>query len=147
MPLPVLKSAFVAFWFLQIWFHLNLKLIKQAEKLKSREMKERWWRMMKDDEGWMKTDEGWWFQAVEGFCRRTDRQTDQQTFVNVKSLLRLKTLKTDWGHQLFLKTLETDWGHQLFLLTLHFMGSYFTCLSWGGGFPPHPPNPHNPQKF
>ena len=36
---------------------------KQAEKLKSREMKddEGWWRMMKDDDGWwrmMKKDEG-----------------------------------------------------------------------------------------
>ena len=37
------------------------------------------WRMMKVDEGWMKDDEGcmkkdegWWFQAVEGFCWRTD---------------------------------------------------------------------------
>ena len=28
---------------------------------------EGWWRMMKNDEGWMKNDEGWWFQAVEGF--------------------------------------------------------------------------------
>ena len=42
--------------------------------------------MMKDDEGWMnysewwmKNDEGWWFQAVEGFCRLTDRLTDRQT--------------------------------------------------------------------
>ena len=37
---------------------------------------EEWWRMMKDDEGWMMNDEGWWFQAVEGFCFLTDRQTD-----------------------------------------------------------------------
>ena len=50
-------------------------------------MKEGW---MKNDEGWMKNDEGWgmndegwgmndegWrFQAVEGFCRQTDRQTN-----------------------------------------------------------------------
>ena len=42
---------------------------KQAEKLKSRQMKEGW---MKNDEGWMKNDEGWWFQAVEGFWWRTD---------------------------------------------------------------------------
>ena len=42
--------------------------IKQAEKLKSREMKEGW---MKSDEGWMKNDKRWrmndavwWFQAV-----------------------------------------------------------------------------------
>ena len=27
-------------------------------------------------EGWMKNDEGWWFQAVEGFCWRTDEWTD-----------------------------------------------------------------------
>ena len=40
-------------------------------------MKEGW---MKNDEGWMKNDEGWgvkdegwWFQAVEGFCRLTDK--------------------------------------------------------------------------
>ena len=52
---------------------------KQAEKLKSREMKEGW---MKNDGGWMKderrmmNDEGWWFQAVEGFWWRTERQTD-----------------------------------------------------------------------
>ena len=34
-------------------------VFKQAEKLKSREMKEGWWRMMRDDEGWMNYDEGW----------------------------------------------------------------------------------------
>ena len=28
-------------------------------------------------EGWMKNDEGW-FQAVEGFCWWTDRQTNEQ---------------------------------------------------------------------
>ena len=59
---------------------------KQTEKLKSCEMKEggmknvegrmneKCWR--KNDEGWMMNDEGWWFQAVEGFCFLTDRQTD-----------------------------------------------------------------------
>ena len=59
-----------------------MKPKKQAEKLKSREMKEGWWRMMKDDEGWMnydegwmKNDEGWWFQAVGGFCRPTNERT------------------------------------------------------------------------
>ena len=64
--------------------------IKQAEKLKSCEMKEGW---MKSDEGWIKNyegwrmnDEGWWFQAVEEFRW----QTDKQTFVNVESLLQLK---------------------------------------------------------
>ena len=40
---------------------------------------EGWWRMLKDDEGWMKNDEGWWFQAVEGFCRQTDWLTDEWT--------------------------------------------------------------------
>ena len=34
---------------------------KQAEKLKSREMKEGW---MKNDEGWMKNDE-WWMMNEE----------------------------------------------------------------------------------
>ena len=38
-----------------------MDISKQAEKLKSREMKERW---MKNDEGWMMRDEWWWFQAV-----------------------------------------------------------------------------------
>ena len=53
--------------------------MKQAEKLKSREMKEGW---MKNDEGrimkevwWMK-DEGWRFQAVEGFWGGTNGSTD-----------------------------------------------------------------------
>ena len=53
---------------------------KQAEKLKSREMKEGWMKndkgWMKDDEGWMKNEEGWWFQAVEGFWWRTNKRTD-----------------------------------------------------------------------
>ena len=38
---------------------------KQAEKLKSRKMKEGWMNnnegWMKSDEGWMMNDEGWWF--------------------------------------------------------------------------------------
>ena len=40
-------------------------------------MNERWkdeWKMK--DEWWMMNDEGWCFQAVEGFCRQTDRRTD-----------------------------------------------------------------------
>ena len=53
-----------------------IKNKKQAEKLKSREMKEgwmkndEWWRIMKDewimmkDEWIMMKDEWWWFQAV-----------------------------------------------------------------------------------
>ena len=48
-------------------------LMKQAEKLKSCEMKEGW---VKNDEGWMKNDEGWWYLAVEGFWWWTKRQTD-----------------------------------------------------------------------
>ena len=53
---------------------------KQAEKLKSREIKEGWMKndkgWMKDDEGWMKNEEGWWFQAVEGFCFKTFSRED-----------------------------------------------------------------------
>ena len=49
----------------------NVSTWKQAEKLKSREMKEGWMKnddgWMKNDEGWRLNDEGWWFQAVEGF--------------------------------------------------------------------------------
>ena len=67
--------------------------IEQAEKLKSREMRE-WW--MKNDEGWwrmneewwMMKDEGWWFH-VEGFCFQMDERMDGLTFVIVESLLRL----------------------------------------------------------
>ena len=57
--------------------------MKQAKKLKSREMKEGW---MKSDEGWIKNyegwrmnDEGWWFQVVEGFCRQTDERMNGWT--------------------------------------------------------------------
>ena len=53
------------------------KLSKQAEKLKSREMKEGWvknvndeWRIMKD-EGWMMKDDD--FKLFRGFA---DRRTD-----------------------------------------------------------------------
>ena len=56
---------------------------KQAEKLKSREMKEGWMKndggWMKNDEGWKMNDEGWWFQAVEWFCFRTDERTNKRT--------------------------------------------------------------------
>ena len=41
---------------------------KQAEKLKSRKMK--------DESRMMKKDEGWWFLAVDGFWFMTDEQTD-----------------------------------------------------------------------
>ena len=46
-----------------------LLVIKQAEKLKSREIKEGWMKndevWIKNDEGWMQNDEWWWFQAVK----------------------------------------------------------------------------------
>ena len=41
-------------------------------------MKEGW---MKIDEGWKMKDEGWWFQAVEGFCFKTDKQTNGQSYI------------------------------------------------------------------
>ena len=45
---------------------------KQAEKLKSREMKEGW---MKNEEGWMMKDDD--FKLLRGFASdRTDRLTD-----------------------------------------------------------------------
>ena len=59
---------------------------KQAEKLKSCEMKERW---MKNDEGWMMR--GNVFKLSRGFA---DWQTDEQTFVNVEFLLQLKNYET-----------------------------------------------------
>ena len=56
---------------------------KQAEKLKSREMKEKWMKndagWMKKDEGWRFNDEGWWFLAVEGFWFMTDERTNERT--------------------------------------------------------------------
>ena len=56
---------------------------KQAEKLKSREMKEGWMKndekLLKNDEGWKMNDEGWWFQAVEGFCFKTNGRTNERT--------------------------------------------------------------------
>ena len=58
-------------------------IFKQAEKLQSFEMKEGWMNndegWMNNDEGWRMNDEGWWFQAVEGFCFRTNRQMDERT--------------------------------------------------------------------
>ena len=64
-----------------------LKSLKVAKWWKDDEGWWKWWRMMKDDEGWMNNDENdegwwrlndeeWWFQVVEGFCRKTNRQTD-----------------------------------------------------------------------
>ena len=56
---------------------------KQAVKLKSCKMKEGWMKndeeWMKNDEGWMINDVGWWFQANEGFCRRTNEWTNKVT--------------------------------------------------------------------
>ena len=77
------------YWKLQWFVQVKLRH-KQAEKLKSREMKEGWmknderWmendeRWMKNDDGWRMNDEGWWLQAVEGFCRLRDWQTNRQT--------------------------------------------------------------------
>ena len=59
-------------------------LQKQAERLKSLEMKEGWMKndegmkdeWMKNDKGWRMKDEGWWFQGSDGFCRLKDKQTD-----------------------------------------------------------------------
>ena len=31
---------------------------------------------MKNEDEWRMNDEGGWFQAVEGFCKLTDKQTD-----------------------------------------------------------------------
>ena len=49
--------------------HNSNTIFKQAEKLKSREMKEGWMKndkgWLKNDEGWKMKDEGWWFQAVD----------------------------------------------------------------------------------
>ena len=46
-------------------------------------MKEGWMKndegCMKNDEGWMINELGWWFQAIEGFCRRTNEQTTGRT--------------------------------------------------------------------
>ena len=71
---------------------------KQAEKLKSREMKEgwmmkdEWWRM--NEEWWsMMNDEEWWMMISSCWgVWVTDRLTNWRTFVNVESLSRLKTL-------------------------------------------------------
>ena len=61
--------------------------MQQAEKLKSCELKEGWMKSdegwLKNDEGWKMNDEGWWFQAVEGFCFKTDGRTNEQTFAIV----------------------------------------------------------------
>ena len=53
---------------------------KQAEKLKSREMKEGW---MKSDEGWMKSDEGWMKNNEE--WRRFDEGMKDDNFKLLRS--------------------------------------------------------------
>ena len=77
--------------------YLNFNiLIQQAEKLKSREMKEGW---MKNDEWWRMNDEDDDFKLLKGFA---DERTDKQTFVIVESISRLKTEEEEWG--IFKKT-------------------------------------------
>ena len=54
-------------------------LIKQAEKLKSREMKVEWWRKMKDEWRMMKDDD---FNLLRGFADRwTDRWTNRHLWL------------------------------------------------------------------
>ena len=72
----------------------SIPALKQAEKLKSREMKEGW---MKNDEGWMKYE---WrmmkdddFKLLRGFDYG---QTNEQTFVILESLSRLKIGLLPW---------------------------------------------------
>ena len=66
-------------------------VFKQAEKLKSREMKEGWWRM---NEEWWKMKDEWWKMVISSCwgVLITNRQTDGRTFVNVESLSRLKNI-------------------------------------------------------
>ena len=88
-------------WYIIVWLRillldtLSITLPYFILKNKLKSLKVANWR--KDDEGWMKNDEwwkkydeGWWFQAVQGFCRLTDKQTNGQTFLKVESLLWLK---------------------------------------------------------
>ena len=56
-------------------------------------MKEGWWRMMKD-ERWKINDEGWWFQAVEWFCRLTDRQTNRHVTCDFRVAFTTENMKT-----------------------------------------------------
>ena len=83
-------SVGVLFRKVLVYTERNVFELRQAEKLKSRKMKEGWMKSdegwMKNDEGWMKkdegwimNDEGWWFQAVEGFRWRTNEQTNERT--------------------------------------------------------------------
>ena len=64
--------------------------INKLKSLKVAKWRKDEWRMMKNDDGWMKNEE-WWFQAVEGFCFQMDVQTDKWTVVNVELLLQLKS--------------------------------------------------------
>ena len=67
----------MSFYSQKCWYFGNEGSNKQAENLKSRELKEGWWRMMKDDD----------FKLLRGFA---DWRTDGRTFVIVESLSRLK---------------------------------------------------------
>ena len=67
----------------------TLKKIQQAEKLKSREMKEGW---MKNDECWrMMISSCWGVSVNDG---QMNKRTNGWTFVNLESLSRLKTFPT-----------------------------------------------------
>ena len=76
-----------------VWAKIQkFKMKKKAEKLKSCEMKDGCWKMNDESwkmkvERWRKNVERWRFKVVGGF---EDRQTDEQTFVIVELLLRLK---------------------------------------------------------
>ena len=58
-------------------------------------MKEGWWKMMKDDEGWWRMNEEWWRMMISSCwgVLVTDERTDGQTFVIVESLSRLKIVQ------------------------------------------------------
>ena len=85
---------------------LGMPSKKQAEKLKSRKMKEgwsmneEWWRMNENDGGWMNNDEWWrlnderwWFLAVVRFLFMTDKPMDGwMDICECRVTLRLKNL-------------------------------------------------------
>ena len=89
-----------------------------------RMMKDEWrmmkheWRMMEHklrmmkDEWWMKNDEGWWVQAVEGFCRQTDRMTDRRTDIgNCRVAFvteNIFTCRINYHAEWFVTTLKTE---------------------------------------
>ena len=98
-------------------------LLKQAEKLKSREMKEGW---IKNDEGWWMNDERWLFEAVKAADKLMNRQTDEHTFVIV-----------DWKAEDIMKAALMEggtWPESLFKTTLKEwkgVGQWCpSCLGW-----------------